>query len=142
MNEKMPASTDRIGASAITSSQARNLGIGTTRALASARKSDLRRPMRRPEERPHRGDVRPQLVRALDPERPVAIEVAERTLIVRAALGGLQDQRQVLVGRQNADRPVDLGEAACIRLQRGPVPTLQDRQARLAGRLRGPAARS
>ena len=55
---------------------------------------------------------RGQLVGALDAKRPVPVEIAERTPVIRAALGRLDHQRQVLVGRQDADRAIDATELA------------------------------
>ena len=42
---------------------------------------------------------------------PVAVEIAKRAAIVGTAFGGLEHQRQVLVGRQDADRPVYLRQS-------------------------------
>ena len=51
--------------------------------------------------------MRPELRQRLDVEAPITVEAAEAARIVGAALGGLQIERQVLVGRQDRHRLVE-----------------------------------
>jgi len=73
----------------------------------------------------HLLDVRSQLCRAFDPKRAVPVEVTERAAIIRAAFGRLDHQRQVLIGRQNADGTIDAAEPCNIRGQAFRSPSAQ-----------------
>ena len=66
---------------------------------------------RRPEVPAQRVEVTRELVLRLEAERHVAVQRAERARVPGAALGEADDEREVLVGRQDADAAAGRGEA-------------------------------
>ena len=112
------------------SSRGSRRGMGMTRALASPKKEGAAQAETFAQEIAHGFGVRAKLSGSLDAEAAVAVKVAEGAGIKGTALRGLEDDRHVLVGREDADRLVDLAVTGDV----GLVTLRSHRRLRAVGR--------